>query len=293
MKLERVAREAAERAKPSPQSPKYKIPKKPTTAGSPAPIVLSPRISSSDASSRPSPTKQKKQPIVQSSKLKRDLPRDAEDAPSKRIRVAPESTDVVKSASMVSGIFAFAKSVVRSVATSLTASAVGEHQPQNESLNNNNNVDLAVSNKPFAFKLESKCFEFPPKQDGSASNKPFEFKTESSVAKRFEFQPKLDSALGSPFRFSATAAASPGPDPIASLTPANDRLARLRQTLEKNRQAKLRLEKEQPVAAVDMDDVMMTDDEDAAQSDVTNDTDDGNHFGSVLCGNNNNILIHR
>lgn len=229
IKFEKAAREAADQTK-SASLTKSKTPNK--SSRKDISVIAESPISSS--LTKTSPQRPKKTSVItgisQQTNAKSGSPSDA-DLPTKKVKVALETpAEATSSSSVFTGFFAFAKNVVRTVATSFGSAT--DLEPRK---NDNNNV-----------RIEDK---------------------------RFEFQPRSEIADNSVFRFTA-AAQSPQSRLILSPTPANDRLARLRQDLVTNQQKDPKSVLTNCVDALN-DDVIMTDDEDTAQSNVTNDSDDG------------------
>lgn len=114
---------------------------------------------------------------------------------------------------------------------------------------------------------------FGQKQDSPPDN-PSSVKEDTT----FQFNPRNEITKSPVFRFTAGAERQLSVDSaIQSPTPANDRLARLRQNLAKNQEKE---SSSRPIiisgSVADLnDDVVMTDDEDNVQSNVTDDSDDG------------------
>lgn len=154
--------------------------------------------------------------------------------PAKKLKLAIATTDEppAECSSVFSGFFAFAKNVVKSVATSLGSAGSDHQQPRNG----------------YNLENDDKRCEFESRTSESSKNSVFRFTGSSEDRKQ---QQVSSSAILSP-------------------TPANDRLAKLRQDLVKN-QKKITNGNED-------EDVIMTDDEDTVQSDLTNDSDDGKLF---------------
>lgn len=231
IKLERAAREASKLSTNSSLT-SLKIPKKTSKQDNKTVPIESP-----SKLSLPIESKTQREPPAslstsKTSNLKRGSLSDT--PPAKKSKLEPTVSD--KNPSLFSGLFSFAKNVVRTVAITLGSSS------ENQS-NNTTNVEPNDT--------------------------------------RFEFEPRNETTENAVFRFTAGSKSQDDvPNVISSPTPANDRLARLRQDL-------IKTQKKDPIIvseSANYDDVIMTDDEEdtTTQSNLTNDSDDGNFCISFI-----------